>query len=80
LRRGYRLDGDRIASIRTILDTARFAVGARREPRGQSGETALDPVCHPTVEKAADRRHANPSGTTYFFCNPTCAEAFENEP
>jgi Cu+-exporting ATPase len=79
----YRLDGDRIASIRTILDTAPLTA-AREPPRERSGEqpgeTALDPVCHMTVEPgsaAATRRHG---GTTYYFCSAGCAAAFEAEP
>jgi Cu+-exporting ATPase len=76
----YRLDVDRIASIRTILDTAPLTAAAREQPRERSGQTALDPVCHMTVEKgsaAATRRHG---GTTYSFCSAGCAAAFEAEP
>jgi YHS domain-containing protein len=72
----YRLDGEQIASIRTILDTAPF-VARNRAP---VTATAQDPVCHMTVEKAsaaATRVHAD---TTYFFCNQGCADAFEREP
>jgi Cu+-exporting ATPase len=76
----YRLDGGKIASIRTILDTAPLTAAAREQPGEQAGETALDPVCHMTVEKAsaaATRRHG---GTTYYFCSAGCAAAFEAEP
>jgi len=76
----YRLDGDKIASIRTILDTAPFAAGARQQPRGASGETALDPVCHMTVEKASAAATRTHEGATYYFCSLVCAEAFEKEP
>jgi YHS domain-containing protein len=75
-----RLDGDKIVSIRTILDSAPFTGGARPPPPERPGETAVDPVCHMTVERgaaAATRRHG---GTTYSFCSPVCAEAFERAP
>jgi YHS domain-containing protein/ketosteroid isomerase-like protein len=76
----YRLDGDKIAAIRTILDTAPFVAGARRQ-RGQApGETALDPVCRMTVVKAAAAATRTHQGTTYYFCNPGCAAAFEQAP
>jgi YHS domain-containing protein len=72
----YHLDGDKIASIRTILDTAPFTAGARVQP----GETALDPVCHMTVAKASAAGTRSYGGVTYYFCNPGCAAAFEQEP
>jgi YHS domain-containing protein len=76
----YRLDGDKIASIRTILDTAPLVAGARRPPREASGETALDPVCHMTVAKASAAATRTHQGTTYYFCNPACAAAFAEAP
>ena len=72
----YQLDGEVITSIRTILDTAPFTGGAGQP----AGETAIDPVCNMTVQKAsvaATRTHA---GVTYYFCNPGCADAFDNDP
>jgi YHS domain-containing protein len=72
----YHVEGDKIASIRTISDAAPFAAG----PGGPSGETAVNPVCGmavPTAAAAAARSHA---GTTYYFCSPGCAAAFEQEP
>jgi YHS domain-containing protein len=72
----YHLDGEQIASIRTILDTAPFLARSR----APTTETAVDPVCHMTVEKqsaAATRAH---EGTLYYFCNPGCADAFADEP
>lgn len=70
------LEGDRIAQIRMILDTAPFT--ARGAPR--PADTATDPVCRMQVDKAsapATRTHA---GITYYFCNPGCAVAFEKAP
>jgi YHS domain-containing protein len=71
----YHLEGDRIASIRTILDTAPFTA-----PRQGGTETAVDPVCRMTVEKssaAATREH---SSRTYYFCSAACAESFDLHP
>jgi YHS domain-containing protein len=76
----YHVDGTTISSIRTILDTAPFMASARQQPRQQPAETALDPVCQMTVEKASAPATRRYEGTTYFFCNPGCAEAFEKEP
>lgn len=71
----YRLEGERIASIRTILDTAPF-LPSRRE----AGETAIDPVCHMTVDKSAPAARRTHAGTEYYFCSAGCADAFEQDP
>lgn len=71
----YHVEGDRITSIRTILDTAPFT-----SPRQTGTDTAIDPVCGMTVEKSsasATRTHAS---QTYYFCSGACAVAFESEP
>jgi YHS domain-containing protein len=68
----YHLEGNQIASIRTILDTGPFT-----SPRG---ETAVDPVCGMTVVKASAAATRTHAGETFYFCNPGCAEAFENQP
>ena len=72
----YHLEGEQIASIRTILDTAPFTVGGRQ----RTGETAVDPVCHMTVQKASPAAIRSHADTIYYFCNRGCAEAFEKEP
>jgi YHS domain-containing protein len=59
-----------------IFDTQPFAVQTRKQP----GETAIDPVCHMTVDKAAAAATRSFAGNTYYFCNPGCADAFEREP
>ncbi len=48
---------------------------------GKAGDTAIDPVCKMTVQKA------NPGGgtadhdsETYYFCGPGCREAFVADP
>jgi YHS domain-containing protein len=72
----YRVEGGRIAAIRTVFHTAPFTAGAGAPP----AETAVDPVCGmavPAGAPAATRSHA---GTVYSFCSPGCAAAFEREP
>jgi len=76
----YRLDGDKIASIQTILDTAPLTARGRERAREQPGETALDPVCGMKVDKASAAATRTHGGTTYYFCNADCAEAFGREP
>jgi YHS domain-containing protein len=71
----YRLEGERIVSIRTVFDTAPFV--AAGEP---AGETAVDPVCRMPVRPAAAPASRTYLGDRYFFCSPGCAEAFEQEP
>jgi len=75
----YRLDGDKIAAIRSILDTAPLTAGAGTAGE-QQGETAIDPVCHMRVPKAAAVATRDHRGTTYYFCSQGCAEAFDVEP
>jgi YHS domain-containing protein len=72
----YHLDGEQIASIRTILDTAPF-VTASRVPRA---DTAIDPVCQMTVDMASPACTRVHAGTVYYFCSPGCADAFERDP
>lgn len=70
----YHLEREKISSIQTILDTAPFTSPAA------TGETAIDPVCGMTVVKesaAATRLYA---AATYYFCNPSCADAFDDQP
>jgi Cu+-exporting ATPase len=43
--------------------------------------TAIDPVCKMTVEKAnPSGGTAEHEGETYYFCGPGCREAFVAEP
>jgi YHS domain-containing protein len=71
----YHLEGDRITSIRTILDTAPFI-----SARGPGGETAVDPVCSMTVEKSSAPATREHSSRTYYFCSAACAESFDIHP
>ena len=48
---------------------------------GRRDDTAVDPVCHMTVDKknppGGTAQHA---GQTYYFCAVGCRHAFEREP
>jgi len=68
----YHVENDRIAAIRTILDTGPFTAPV-------AGDTAVDPVCGMTVSKASPAATRIADGVTYYFCSTGCAEAFEAE-
>jgi YHS domain-containing protein len=68
----YHLEGGKIASIHSILDTGPFT--------SATGERALDPVCGMTVAKASPAATRTYTGNTYYFCNSGCAEAFDRQP
>jgi Cu+-exporting ATPase len=68
----YHVKDDRIAVIRTILDTGPFTAPL-------SGETAVDPVCGMTVSKASPAATRAADGVTYYFCSTGCADAFDGE-
>jgi YHS domain-containing protein len=46
----------------------------------KSGDTAIDPVCGMTVVKATAKATYDYKGTTYYFCNPGCKDAFVKDP
>lgn len=71
----HRVRDGKIASIRLIMDTGPFVKRA-----ASSADTAVDPVCKMTVEKPTAPATRTHEGTTYYFCNPGCAAAFEREP
>jgi YHS domain-containing protein len=68
----YHVEDDKIAAIRTILDTGPFTAPV-------AGETAVDPVCGMTVSKASPAATRTFDGVTYYFCSTGCAEAFDAE-
>lgn len=41
---------------------------------------SIDPVCGMTVEVSSARHKVDHEGTTYYFCCPSCAKAFEKDP
>jgi Cu+-exporting ATPase len=48
---------------------------------GRPGESAIDPVCGMTVQKASPRGGTHEhAGTTYYFCGPGCRVAFAADP
>jgi YHS domain-containing protein len=68
----FHVEGDRIVSIHSILDTGPFSAPTE--------EAVVDPVCgmHVAPARAATTRtHAE---NTYYFCAVACAEAFEADP
>jgi YHS domain-containing protein/uncharacterized membrane protein YraQ (UPF0718 family) len=48
--------------------------------RRQDMATAIDPVCGMTVEPESAAAKREFKGTTYYFCNPGCAKAFDRSP
>jgi len=46
----------------------------------KSDDTAVDPVCGMTVKKADAKATYEYKGTTYYFCNPGCKDAFAKDP
>ena len=71
---------------RYMANPNRFTTRTREQPtmenelRRPTMAEAIDPVCGMTVdpESAAAKREYN--GTTYYFCNPGCAKAFDRTP
>jgi YHS domain-containing protein len=71
----YRVDGDRISAIRSILDTAPFA-----SKGGTGTEIAVDPVCGMAVDQSSPSATRTYRSQTYYFCCGACAETFERQP
>jgi YHS domain-containing protein len=71
----YRFDGDRIASIQTIFDTGPFV-----RTSIEDADTAIDPVCHMSVNKNAPVATREHGGRTYYFCSEGCGIAFHEDP
>jgi len=46
----------------------------------KADDSAVDPVCGMTVKKAEARATFDYKGTTYYFCNAGCKEAFAKDP
>jgi YHS domain-containing protein len=72
----YHLEDDKIASIRTIFDTGPFLMTGPEEPP----DSAVDPVCHMAVARASAPATRSAAETTYYFCSPGCAAAFDAGP
>jgi YHS domain-containing protein/TusA-related sulfurtransferase len=69
-------------NVRTIILMAALAsilvIGVPAQQK--IGDTAIDPVCGMTVAKATAKATYEYMGTTYFFCNTGCKEAFAKDP
>jgi YHS domain-containing protein/ketosteroid isomerase-like protein len=72
----FQVRDGRIAHIQMIFDTAPFLPQPRRPP----AEMERDPVCGMTVQRASAAATRQYAGTTYAFCAPACAAAFDAEP
>jgi Cu+-exporting ATPase len=72
----YHVRGERIASIRTIFDTGQFASGSVQ----QRQDSAVDPVCHMSVDTDRPASTRVWENATYYFCSEGCARAFSNTP
>lgn len=72
----YRLSGERIVSIHTLFDTGPF----RLPTSASTEETAIDPVCKMTIVKAGATATRSYNGKPYYFCDPACADSFEQSP
>ena len=42
--------------------------------------TAIDPVCHMTVERESARVTSEYAGQRYYFCAPGCKQMFDEDP
>lgn len=70
------------ANVRMIALMAALAVMLVTGIAAQQAGTdkAVDPVCGMTVVKANAKATFDYKGTTYYFCNAGCKEAFAKEP
>jgi YHS domain-containing protein len=74
----YHLKQGVISSIWTLFDMAPFM-----QPSGatvQDAGTAIDPVCHMSVDKSAPTAKHVHEGTVFHFCSEACADAFQADP
>jgi YHS domain-containing protein/TusA-related sulfurtransferase len=50
------------------------------ETKQKAEDKAVDPVCGMTASKATAKATYDYKGTTYYFCNPGCKDAFAKDP
>lgn len=67
----------RLMSLLAVLALV-LAVGVIAQQK--SADTAVDPVCGMTVTKAKAAATFDYKGTTYYFCNTGCKDAFAKDP
>jgi YHS domain-containing protein len=67
----------RLISLLTVMAII-LVIGALAQQ--QSAETAVDPVCGMPVVKSNAPATFDHKGTTYYFCNVGCKEAFAKDP
>jgi YHS domain-containing protein len=64
----------------TILLAFSFIFVLAVAAQQKSDDTAVDPVCGMTMKKAEAKATYEYKGTTYYFCNTGCKDAFAKEP
>ena len=64
----------KVASSLMVFDTGTF------QTAGVEASQAVDPVCGMTVDPATAPAHRSHRGRDYYFCNPACAQRFDDDP
>jgi YHS domain-containing protein len=64
----------KVASSLMVFDTDTF------QTAGVEASQAVDPVCGMTVDPATAPAHRSHRGRDYYFCNPACAQRFDDDP
>jgi YHS domain-containing protein len=64
----------------TILLAAAFVFVLAAAAQQKSDDTAVDPVCGMTIKKAEAKTTYEYKGTTYYFYNTGCKDAFVKDP
>ena len=71
---------NRITRSIMIMSALAFVLFIAAACQKKSADTAIDPVCGMTVVKATAKATYEYKGTTYYFCNSGCKDAFAKEP
>jgi YHS domain-containing protein len=77
LRKEHELKKSTLWSVFLILSFAFVLAGLAQQ---KADETAGDPVCGMTVNKATAKATFEYKGATYYFCSEGCKEAFAKNP
>jgi uncharacterized protein len=71
---------DRFAADADRFDRATDGISLDEDLRREHMAQATDPVCGMTVDPESAVAKRQYRGTTYYFCNPGCAKAFDRSP
>ena len=74
---GYFFCADRCLT-KFLSNPSQYAAGTAHEHHEDVGE--VDPVCGMTVDPESAAATRSYEGVDYFFCNPGCAERFDQDP